>query len=60
MRNAGRPEVGRHSLLWLFLLKDIREGIGKGFIGALCLPDCLLCPECPLGKWHKNINHITT
>lgn len=43
--------------VWRLVLQDIREGIGKGFIRAVS-PDCLPCPECPLGKRHKNINHI--
>ena len=43
-----RPEGGGDSLLWLFPLKDVREGIGKAFVRALCPPIVCYALNAPL------------
>lgn len=49
---------GGDSIVWLLVLKDIREGLQERLNQSSVSPDRLPCPECPLAKTHRNINHI--
>ena len=43
---------------WLLFLHQHRQACSWLFLSALCLHECLPCPQCPLTGTHTSILHI--